>query len=286
MVFNRLPFYVVPLALGLLALAFPISATEDSDYQALARGMSLGTLAWVVLFAALASAALIEITKRILPIRGAFQLISIADWINGRAMDELVILLNPAVHGGGWHKRFARLATFDVPVEQLSARLGYVFDDIARNPAKAPELARSLYARGDPARTILLDLIARAKTEGEHGTALDADGPWFVTRRQRDDREALDEFLRDWSNLAGDVGSSVQTQLDGFQLATARAWRRYLTWYSIAVASLVGAVVSFLLRADGPSLSLALALCATIGTFLSWLVRDLTAGIERWRNRA
>jgi len=146
--------------------------------------------------------------------------------------------------------------------------------------------ANTQYARDDRARTVLLDLIARAKREGELETALDANAPWLLPNRHSDGGDELDELLQDWSNLSGDVGSPVQTQLDGFQLATARAWRRYLTWYSIAVASLVGAAVSFLLRADWLSLSLALALCATIGAFLSWLVRDITAGIERWRNRA
>lgn len=263
--------YIVPIVPGLIALliwAYTLSAA-GGDYGALSRAFSLERIALIVVFSSVASASVIEIIKRVTPIRGGFQLGAVVDWLGGAAAEELQRHLT--ARGGMGRRR--RFAPFDVPVEQLSARVGYVLTDVASSPWKAPVLALRLADPSDAGKSALLRFIRDSQLAASVG----------------DDEEygpLVPEVRQAWREESGDFELTAQARLDAFQLETTRAWRRYLTWLSIAVSAFVGALVSFILIADWLTLGLTLGLCATIGAFLSWLVRDITAGVERWRMHA
>ncbi|MER7447544.1 hypothetical protein [Microbacterium sp. NPDC097977] len=266
--------YVVPIVPASIVVAIWLSSYTE-PYRIQSHGFSLELIATIVVFAAVAAAAVIEIIKRVTPIRGSFQLAAISEWLGDPATQQVQRQLAARVDGVPVKRR--RLAPFDVPIEQLSARIGYVISDVATSPVKAPLLALRLLVGEDVPRASLLERLFALRA-----------GEQVLSNRDLDDDERryfISTLTEEWNENSGDFEMAAQAKLDGFQLEATRRWRRYVSWLSIAISALVGATVSYSLLANSLSLMLAVGLCATIGAFLSWLVRDITAGVERWRTR-
>lgn len=262
--------YLLPIVPGAASIVIWAVAAAGGDYGALSGPFSLQTTAVIVAFSAVTAASVIEITKRVTAIRGVFQRGAAAEWLGDDASVELEHQLTARGRTGTRH----RFTPFDVPIEQLSARIGFVLTDVASFPWKAPKLALSLTDHGDARRASLLKwFIEDAKLGASEA-------------EEEDHRRFLMDVLESWRESSGEFESSIQAKLDAFQLEATRAWRRYLTWISIGLAVLVGAIVSYILMADGLTMALTIGLCGTIGAFISWLVRDITAGVERWRAHA
>lgn len=139
----------------------------------------------------------------------------------------------------------ARTEFLNAPTEQLAAQLSDVGEVVLFAPAKHRSLALAFVADAE-----LVDTLSNTKVP-EPDMAV--------------------------------ANAALQRGIEAFQIIVAQRWRRSMQLSAVLLAGVAGFGLVMLV----PELPLppVVLLSLVMGGFLSWVVRDITAGIARWRDR-
>ena len=273
-----------------------------------------GVLAFALL-CSLISFAVLEIGKRLLPVRQFAQERYVLQWWVTRAEAAVVPVED------SWTELMEALdirstgrSVFGLPIPLLAAQVSNAADQALTEPARHPllyfaftrsvedvrELRNEFAQRGggtaSPAATPLpAGESGPAAQTGESGPAA-APGDqellaamaaeWKQSRQPGSSASDL-RLLRTPSRDSKDADRSFQagqrarSAIDSLQLGVGERWRR-----SVQAASVIGAALAgLLIQLARPSETrwLYVMAAALIGGPLAWTIRDLTAAIERWR---
>jgi hypothetical protein len=281
----------------------------------LERTTSTGQWGGVLAFALLCSLisfAVLEMGKRLLPVRQFVQERYVLQWWITRAeaavvpVEESWTELMEALDIGSSGR-----AVFGLPIQLLAAQVSNAADLALTKPERHPLLyftltrsaddvreLRNEFARGGgtaspPAPPVPADESGPA-TSGESGPAASGDqellaavaAQWKQTREPGSSardlpllRTSAGESQEDSQSFQ--AGQRARSAIDSLQLAVGERWRR-----SVQAAAVIGAALAgLLIQLARPSESrwLYVLAAALIGGSLAWTIRDLAASIERWR---
>jgi hypothetical protein len=105
-------------------------------------------------------------------------------------------------------------------------------------------------------------------------------------RRIRDDRidRSADGDDDDRADAAlGTLARSVRSGLDVLQASIGRQWSRAVRTWAVALSGALGVVLVMFIRISPLQRVLFVLAALLLGSFFAWLVRDLTAVVERVR---
>jgi hypothetical protein len=217
---------------------------------------------------ALTVMAIIQIVRRLLPLRGWFHERKVFHWLgnNSYAMDALRTQV----------KRYESLAVFDLPIEHLCAQLSAIGDHLM------DELSLSGEEGNRESNALLVRMSA---------------GTW--------ERKALD-FQSDKGEAKGSLAAmrtraayATQRNLYQLQIETGASWRRWLLGFAICLSGLLFILAVLLLGAgsfiktwkdEPPGLIFVSYLAGTLlvsifAGYMASIARDLVAIIEKLRRQ-
>lgn len=288
---------VIPIAALIVGLIVS-SRTSKLVVHREAFGLLTGR-SWTVLGFAVgigvASAATIQVAKQLLGVRSRFQRRWVMDWIGDRCAIEPLWadwlerhrqliersaspsddpVVSPQVLAdsqrslataeleaallGGFGQRELR-DVFDLPIEQLCAQIGSAADLAITRPDVNAELLLALMG---PDRLADIDSLAPPDKV--------QDGR--IRRGHRDD-----------DNAYGLVAQGARTGIDLMQISLGQRWRRGVRSSAVVISGIIGAVGVFFVQITWPTRALFILAALILGGFFAWLVRDLSAIIERAR---
>ncbi len=246
-------------ALGALFFAVT-AAAESTPPDTSARVATYLGQSFVI---ALAAMALIQIARRLLPLRGWFHQEEVERWLgSGPAIDILEARLTGR----------RSLAAFDLPIEQLSAQLSSIGDHVLEEVVASPPPANE---RNDAVE--LLDRMSDGEWSRPRPPSVEDSKEWDTTRRTR-------------------VAYAIQRHLDLLQIEAGSRWRRRLLVAAIYACGVLFVVAAAVLGAgtfiepwnDGVfakafSWTLGTLLVALLGGYMATIARDVVAIIEKLR---
>ena len=151
-------------------------------------------------------------------------------------------------------------ASFDFPLEQLMAQLATEVEQALLHPLKSESLLTQV---GGESAKAALSILKKLQENKDNNTSHD-NNPDYI--------EAL-TLLR----------QAAEQGLDNLQNTIGNEWRFRVRLLAMIVAGLIGIAV-LLLSDTGPAVKISVAITTVVwGGFFAWLVRDIAAGIERWR---
>lgn len=258
------------------------------------------SLLFIAFCSGLATCASIEIAKRIFFVRGYFHERQLRAWVavrldprtTGRGADtastitdeatatkaservaylDLLTLAFGANYDGATddgmpRQPIERYEFLDMPIEQLAAVLASVGEQVLLGTDRYPALERVYVG----AR--LADALAGADRRTEPRTS--GPGRWRI-REPRGDAEGASDTAR------ARAAVRLDRTVEAFQVVVGERWRRSIQWISLVIAASLGYVLAHVLTPE--HISVAILISLTVGAFLSWIMRDLAAGIARWR---
>lgn len=255
------------VALGLLQ---GISKAQKGDTSnlpphttALVGGVLLFSLA-----AGAGSMAIIQLAKQVLGVRAFYQEYKVRQWLGGRgddtgqpAYDDLIRALGYGKDADGQMGRSEERALFNLPVDRLAAQVSLAADLALSYPGDYPSLLGALTGE-------------RRGTEGKPGAG--ESGKPHPSNPPSKGARVTDADVR--------LSYQVRGGVDRLQLYVGQGWRRTVRLSAVLISGVLGVIwVQFL--TIYPSLSAAYVLSALIlGGFISWVLRDLVAIIERLRS--
>jgi hypothetical protein len=266
-----------------------------------------GLLAFAFL-CSLISFAVLEIGKRLLPVRQLVQERYFLQWWATRARAAVVPLEE------SWTELMEALdiqssasSIFGLPIQLLAAQVSNVADVALTEPSLHPLLYYTLTRSADDVRKL-------REGSGPHGDASSGEpspgasgSDPAKTSGTGDDQELLDKTAAEWNKWkqsqkpgppaddlsllrppadSDDSGSFQAAQrarasIDSLQLAVGERWRRSVQATSVLVAGLAGLLIQLAQPSENRWLYIMAA--TLIGGPLAWTIRDLSAAIERWR---
>jgi hypothetical protein len=303
----------VAAALPLAAVIIGLAATHRTSKLAIPReAFNLLTQRfWAVLGFAVAigvaSAAAIQLAKQLLWVRSRFQRRWVMDWIGERCAIEPLWAdwqennhmtesysstapdaapvpisasslaasqrtlaaeeLEEALLGGRAPR--ALRDVFDLPIEQLSAQISSAADLAITRPHRNAELLLGLTG---PTGLKDIDRLAPAQKI--------IDGRIERIERTRNE----DEQIRNEDDGAYTrVAQGVRAGIDVMQISVGQRWRRGVQGSAVLICGILGVIGVFFARVTWPTRGLFILAALVFGGFFAWLVRDLTAIIERIR---
>jgi hypothetical protein len=298
---------VVVLALGLIVLALtpsaPKLAVPREAFNILTQRF------WAVLGFAVAigvaSAAALQLAKQLFWVRSRFQRRWVMGWIGERCAIEALwadwLERNPKIEGnpsaspdpasasesasslaasslaasqrrlaaeeleeallGGRAKRALR-DVFDLPIEQLCAQISSAADLAITEPDRNAELLLGLMG---PTGLTHIDSLAPPQRI--------VDGR--IERKEPAHSEKADAY--------SPVAQGVRTGIDVMQISVGQRWRRGVQGSAVLISGILGVIGVFFARVTWPTRGLFILAALVFGGFFAWLVRDLTAIVERIR---
>lgn len=313
---SALPLVALILILGVIAVAFAIPVITghsplpaEEPFQGIIFAVVCG----------LVTCAILETAKRLLYIRGRFQLRATRTWLAERvgvkrsagAFSELRALLAspPAYAMSGVAVRLSSddrrrrsnrqtLISFDQPIERLAAQVADVLDLVLRRPDEYPYLYYAMVG-ADEALGVAISEKPIDPTEAALGnptveTFFPKGWKWSASSGA-EDAESTQRALRNWIRTGGAIEdraarevidlarSRAQRSVDLFQIALTKSWRRALTSTTLIVSGILG--IGLALGFPGPGATVFTISAMFVGAFFSWVIRDISAGLERWRER-
>ncbi|WP_217181079.1 hypothetical protein [Streptomyces sp. AC495_CC817] len=272
--------YAVALLVLSITFAVLVAWSPETSYArpSFEQGQ-LALLPVVYLMAGLFACATIEVAKRLFSARGVFFRESIRIWLGDAAFDEVAAQLRMGSVRRGPSSMHAAAADFDVPLEQLMARVAVVLERAVDRPLAYRGLSKRLLFAVDDVRDQRFDALREALQVRDNLRLTDSDVDPRRARSQADDAVVVL-----WPEVEREVALHAQEELNGFQLAVARRWRMSVTLWSLALAGVASLLIALFIA---PGVVLVAGLTAPfVGGFLSWVLRDVSAGVERWRDRA
>jgi len=246
----------------------------------------------------IATAASIQVAKQILGVRSRFQQRWVMAWIGDRCAIEPLWsdwqeqnrhrtpaveglfdasgspLVSPAVLAasqrsfavaeleaailGGFAQHELR-HVFDLPIEQLSAQIGFAADLGLTRPQSNAELLLALMG---PDRLSDIDSLLPPQRI--------VDGRVIRTHSDNDTAYA-------------NVAQGVRAGIDLMQISLGQRWKRGVRSSAVVVSGVIGVVAVFFVRISWPTRGLFALAALVLGSFFAWLTRDLTAIVERVR---
>ncbi|MCX5061399.1 hypothetical protein OOK12_31050 [Streptomyces sp. NBC_00452] len=211
---------------------------------------------WFSFLCGAACAATIEVAKRIFRLRGIYQRRQVNRWmaqrtpeISQKACDDLSALM-----GGTDRSTYAT----DLPIEQLVAQISTAVDIALTRPSRYRFLLACL--AGDKNLSKLLNDGGGSPTDDEGA----ADGEGATA--------AMSVYYM----------QRVQAGVDQLQVSVGERWRHYVQATAVWVSGAYGVALSSAGSSwDARPRYIIAALI--IGGPLAWILRDITAVIERWR---
>jgi hypothetical protein len=302
---------VVLITLGLAAWTVVLLTQHQGPLP-----VTAGTSTFVIVLSGLTATAAIEVAKRLTWARGRFHLRLVMDWVSRRASGAVSDIKLPGAAGSGSEEtstprdraraRFLEAPgqaavdemlvslrsgdqsdaeLFDIPSEQLAARISRLVEAAVRDPGTSPGIYAA-FAGADPALLTALAPEPRHDAPGE-GSASQA--------KRRSDADLLDypaESHQAWKWLHAQPTLAQQLEVahrrassavDQLQTTISRRWSTRLTLAAIVLSGATGGLLSFTLV---PSVAAPLILLSVfVGGLVSWTARDVGAGIARWRSR-
>lgn len=244
---------------------------------------AIGEVFGIVLLAGIGGCAILETVKRLLPIRGWFQVRATSSWMRqrvewdtaDRGFAQLVSALG--VPGARWvtnrdggvdvARGLTRSADvvelFDIPIEQLAAQFAQVSGYVLHGHEGSGEV--------DDYGALSTVLVGRGVME----RIMEEDG--WSNRTKYGAVEPVSPGAFEEANFR------AQQSVDHFQIVIGRRWRRLLTLCSLVLSGVLGFVLAVPLLDSGTVLVTMMSLF--VGGLVAWTTRDLTAGIARWRER-
>jgi hypothetical protein len=245
-----------------------------------------------------ASAAAIQLAKQLFRVRSRFQRRWVMDWIGERCAieplwadwlerhraiertlsappDAAPVLASALAASqrklaaeelqeallGGRTKRALR-DVFDLPIEQLCAQISSAADLAIAEPDRNAELLLGLMGP-----TGLKDIDSLAPP-----------------RRIVDGRiERIEPARSKKADAYPPVAQGVRTGIDVMQISVGQRWRRGVQSSAVLISGILGVIGVFFARVTWPTRGLFILAALVFGGFFAWLVRDLTAIIERIR---
>ena len=235
-----------------------------------------------------ASAAAVQFAKQLLGVRSRFQQRWVVAWISERCaieplwaewMEQHMRILAPDISprvlaasqrkfaaeeleavllGGFAQQELQRV--FDLPIEQLCAQIGSVADRAITQPHLYAEL---LLALTGPTGLDDIDSLAPPLT-------VDEDGRIYRT------------FQPDTSAYSL-VAQGVRTGIDLMQISVGQRWRRGVRSSAVVICGIFATVGVLFAQITWSTRALFVLTALVLGGFFAWLVRDLTAIVERIR---
>lgn len=271
---------VVPIA-ALILTPSTSNLTDDlNDTSSTAIAIASLTLAVGFL-----TMALVEATRRLLPIRGWVQA-HLFNQIVGVSTDDTQSPADRVTSARAFNPKTARrdrpstVAWFDVPVEQLTAQIEIVADKETSTiieSLRATDFVQQLtlgivsLLLGFPSN---LDFAVWAAIQaGKYET----DSKNYLREISADDPDAR---LRE---LESTLTTQIELELNYIQRTIGDTWRRFVRLSACIIASLITAAI--LIVGDSGFLLVLFTSVAigVLGGFFSWVARDLLAIIERQR---
>jgi hypothetical protein len=237
------------VAFAVLGLSGPTAITDP--IHTISTGLFIAAVSGIL------SCTVLENLKRLLRLRGLYQMLSFRTWLNHRLGDrdvglraygEFIVLTGATVS-----PRFptgtrmpvtkqphalANLRLFDLPIEQLAAQLFDVTETVLSNPKKYRFLC-----------------LAMAGMDYPFGHLNEAKVAEFESRARR--------------------------SVDHMQITIGDGWRRYLVGAATGLSGAAGILFVEMYEVQDPRLTVILA--TFVGGFLAWLTRDLSAGVSKFR---
>jgi hypothetical protein len=252
-----------------------------------------------------ASAAAIQLAKQLFRVRSRFQQRWVMDWIGERCAieplwadwlkthptteshsstdpDAAPVLVSPsslaasqsklaaeeleeALLGGYAHRTLRDV--FDLPIEQLCAQISSAANLAITEPDRNAELLLGLTG---PTGLKDIDLLAPGKKTAD-GRIEVVDGRIMRTSNEED------------NNAYPTVAQGVRTGIDVMQISVGQRWRRRVQGSAVLISGILGVAGVFFARVTWPTRGLFILAALVFGGFFAWLVRDLTAIVERIR---
>jgi hypothetical protein len=259
--------------------------------QAIRHTAMTGQRDGVLVFALLCSLisfALLEIAKRLLPVRQYVQESYLRQWWDARARaaavpaedgwEELMGLIgirpnrNPFIIRLVTRQRTPSGLSYDdpifgLPIQLLAAQISNAADLAVTDPSRYPQVYFALTRSADDARVVRTQI-----SEFPSGRAEDEALRDFNRHEAYPPRSDTESFQ---------LAQRARGAIDSLQLSVGERWRRSVQASGVLVAALAGLLIQLAHPSDSRWLYV---LAATlIGGPLAWTIRDLAAAIERWR---
>ncbi len=244
-----------------------------------------------------ASAAVIQLAKQLFRVRSRFQQRWVMDWIGDRCAIEPLwadwLEQHPKIEGNssaspdaaptsvaasslaasqrklaeeelqeallGGRAEYALRDVFDLPIEQLCAQISSAADLAITEPERNAELLLGLTG---PTGLKDIDQLAPAKRI--------VDGR--IEREPSKEKPAYPQ-----------VAQGVRTGIDVMQISVGQRWRRGVQGSAVLISGILGVIGVFFARVAWPTRGLFILAALVFGGFFAWLIRDLTAIVERIR---
>lgn len=200
-------------------------------------------LLWFALICGLASYATIEGLKRIVRVRGHYQLWQVKRWLERDADGSFRQLLRALGLGRGDHT----LRVFNLPTEQLVAQISAAADVALADPVGHGAL---IYALAAPVPD---QLLAGAGPDEESRT------------------------------LRSQLAQRMRLGIDRLQISLAEQWRRTVQGAALWIAGLYGIFVANAADVSSASEPRYVLAALLLGGPIAWVLRDLAAAVERAR---
>jgi hypothetical protein len=249
-------------AVGLFVYAVVRAAQAGVHLRSGSISGQVGDVLGFALFCGVLAAATVEIVKRFSSARASFQLALVRAWLEARRpefldrpdsslrelFDAMGLRRGPE-EGRGWAEPIGDLdSVFALPPDELLAQIATAVDATLAEPGRYEGLLASVLGRE----------------------------PRFEEAR---DRPAGEADLR--LNLAD--AQRLRAALDNLQTELTQRWRRIIQGFAIWIAGVYGVVASFAGGLSGANQARYLFAALVLGGPIAWIVRDLTAVIERLR---
>jgi hypothetical protein len=256
-----------------------------------------GELLAFALLCALVSFAVLEIAKRLLPLRQGIQERYLLQWWFIRTW---AVLVPPAE---SWQELIEALdvqpsasSVFGLPIQLLSAQISNAADIALTEPWRYPLLYHTLTRSAEDVRR--LRKLAESQRPGDSPASEDPSdiddevlvrtaGQWEAARAGEmtsitvQGLEYLGYTVSSGDSRSFQASQRARATLDSLQVVVGERWRRSVQAASVLIAGLAGLLIQ--LTQPSPSRWLYIMAAALIGGPLAWTIRDITAVIERWR---
>jgi hypothetical protein len=253
------------IVLGLMSLfgAIGVVVWFFSNPEGVDRRQGISQLADVagqaLLLAAVAGFAAmgtLEVFRRLLHVRG---------WYFARALERVIgpATLSRVVSARGSARELSSIwVRLDLPLEQLVAQLAHAVDAALDEVAGAAPTYRGRV----PGIEVVHELA------GPEGHSL---------ARQLEESEVGSEARR---VVESRLRVLVQAALDDVQVSVGNSWRWWLRLTSCVLASLFGLLAVIYLPVGPATKAAVLSMTFVLGGFFAGFLRDVVAGVERWRS--
>jgi hypothetical protein len=235
------------------------SSGPELQISGTAKGDQVQDLLWFAFLCGLAAFATLELVKRLTRVRGLLQREAALNWFARRRairdFDRLLQLLS--LHSRGQDAR----QLFDLPAEQTAAQI-----------SAAAETALLAHGEGLLPMSWLSASALLERIRDEQAKRLAHKPP--VSDEENGRRGEEDDLL---------LAQSIRMSIDQLQIAMGDQWRRYCQGTAFVLAAVYGVGFAIVGDFDPHDEAQFIVVATIIGAAAAWVIRDLTAIVEKAR---